>query len=144
MRDSTENLMATNWYVRGYQEALKWFVFAAASVLFFKGLGKLRQQLCLYNLFNFAMFFYSIFNVFSVVPSVGRFYTIGNILFLALFFLNYQLLENPFPRWIKLAGIPALLLFIVVRIRVGFDYIGVLLFFGNPFIAAFFASASVV
>jgi hypothetical protein len=137
-----ENLMATNWYVIGHLEAMKWFVFAAVSVLFFKGAAKLRQQPQLYNLFNFSLLFYSVFNVFSVVPSVVRFSTIGNILFLGVFFLSVHLLEDPFPRILKLAGIPVLLLFIIVRIRIGFDYTGILLFIGNPLIAAILESQS--
>lgn len=138
----TENLMATNWYVRGHLEVIKWYVFAAASVLFFKGTAKLLKHPELYNLFNFSLLFYSVFNVFSVVPSVVRFITIGNILFLAVFFLSIQFLQNPFPRILKLAGIPALLLFIVVRIRIGFDYAGILLLIGNPVIAALLESQS--
>lgn len=138
----TENLMATNWYIRGHLSAMKWFVFAAVSVLFFKGAPGLRQKPELYNLFNFSLLFYSVFNVFSVVPSVVRFTTIGNILFLGVFFLSVHLLENPFPKILKFAGIPVLLLFIIVRVRIGFDYAGIFLFIGNPIIAAVMESQS--
>lgn len=138
----TENLMATNWYVRGHLEGMKWFVFAAVSILFFKGTAKLRKQPELFNLFNFALLFYSVFNVFNVVPSVVRFITIGNILFLSVFFLSVQLLENPFPKILRLAGIPVLILFIIVRIRIGFDYTGILLFIGNPIISVLLENQS--
>lgn len=136
----TENFMATNWYIRGHLAGMKWFVFAAVSLLFFKSATRIRQQPELYNLFNFTLLYYSVFNLFTVVPSVVRFITIGNILFLAVIFLSIQLLGNPFPKILRLAGIPALLLFIIVRIRIGSDYTGILLFIGNPIIAAIMES----
>jgi hypothetical protein len=128
----SERSLTTAWYITGHWVALKWCLFIFASYLYFKGRERFKTFPQLNNLFNFAMLFYGVFNILSVIPSVGRFLTIGNLLILALIFWNLQAFRNKEPYILRLIGIPVMLLFIIVRFRIGFDYIGLWSVIGNP------------
>ena len=116
---------------------LKWFVFGSFVYIYLRGIKKIKIHKQLYNLFNFSLLFYAIVNVLSVIPSVGRFYAVANMLALAFIFLNLQMLPDNYSPWLKKIGMPLLLIFIMVRLRFAFDFMGSSLVLGNP-ITAFF------
>jgi len=124
-----------NWYVTGHSEGLKWFIFLSVIYLYTKGIKSMKNNVFVFSIFNFAILFYGIFNILSSIPSVGRFINVGSILILATSVLYIGLLKNNFPRWIRLIGIPILMLYIIIRIRIGFDYIGVWTILGNPLLS---------
>jgi hypothetical protein len=136
--EKRESMASTaNWYVRGHVEIIKWFVFASIAYIYLKGINKIRKHKQLFNLFNFSLLFYAIVNILSSIPSVGRFYEVANMLSLAVIFLNLQMIPDNYSPWLKRIGIPFLLVFILVKLRFAFDYMGASLVFGNP-ISAFF------
>ena len=132
-----KSYQSVNWYVRGHGEALKWFVFVSFVYIYLRSIKKIKIHKQLYNLFNFSLLFYAVVNVLSVIPSVGRFYTVANMLALAFIFLNLQMLPDNYSPWLKKIGVPLLLIFIIVKLRYAFDYMGASLIFGNPVAALF-------
>ena len=136
--EARENMQSTaNWYVRGHVEILKWFVFASIVYIYLWGIKKIKKHKQLYNLFNFSLLFYAIINILSSIPSVGRFYEVANMLSLAVIFLNLQMIPANYSPWLKRIGVPLLLIFILVKLRFAFDYMGASLVFGNPITAIF-------
>jgi hypothetical protein len=129
-----------NWYVSGHFEALKWLIFVLVGYLYFYQKKRLTSQKGLFRLFNFSLLFFAFINLFSVAPSMGRFYVIPVMLFLGLFYLVTKNNTFTLPVLSKQLSTPILLLFIIVRIRIGFDYAGAMLIFGNPILAAFISN----
>lgn len=128
---------SANWYLSGHFEALKWLIFGLVVYLYFFQKKGLTNQKGLFRLFNFSLLFFALINLFSVAPSMGRFYVIPVMLFLGLFYLFTKNNKYWLPMGLKLLSIPILLLFIIVRIRIGADYFGAMLLFGNPILAVF-------
>jgi hypothetical protein len=87
------------------------------------------------------MLFYAVANVLFLLPQGIRFYSIANLF---VFFLLALISTVPhLPKLLKhLLGfsIPVLLLLIIVDIRKGLDFTGLLTIFGNPLIAPFFGN----
>lgn len=136
--EARENMQSTaNWYVRGHVEILKWFVFASIVYIYLWGIKKIKKHKQLYNLFNFSLLFYAIINILSSIPAVGRFYEVASMLSLAVIFLNLQMIPANYSPWLKRIGVPLLLIFILVKLRFAFDYMGASLVFGNPITAIF-------
>ncbi len=127
-----------SWYLIYHLQLLKWFILLSVSYIYISMRRKETLSHTLYNrLFNLGLLFYGTFNILSTIPSVFRFLNIGYLIFLSTFILYITSLKNKFPLWLKIVGIPVLLLYIVVRIRIGFDYIGVWSVIGNPILAFF-------
>lgn len=121
-----------NWYVTGHREAINWLVFINASFIFLLKKNTIRQSKPLFNLFNFAMLFLGVANTLSTIPSMSRFFTVGHWFFLAIFFLYIHEVKGRFHPAINTFGIAVLLFFIIVRIRIGMDYISLWTIIGNP------------
>lgn len=126
-----------NWYVWGHVQALNLFILAMASYLFFKQQSLLKKNKLLFNLFNFSLLFFGVTSALSSIPNMERFFRVGQLLFLAVFFLFLQQLKGRVPIALNIFGRISLFIFIVVRIRVGFDYFSGWTLFGNPFIVYF-------
>jgi hypothetical protein len=134
--ESIENAQTTvNWYIRGHMEAIRWFVFGSFVYVYFWGFKTLKKHKQLFSLFNLSMLFYATINLLSVVPSVGRFYNVANMLSLAFIFLYFQLIPDNYSPWLKRIAVPLLLIFILVKLRFAFDYMGASLIIGNPITA---------
>ncbi len=129
--------LSTNWYVHGHTLVLSWFILAFVIYLFYYKRETLKRSPWLYSLFNFSMFFFGLINSLTSAPSIGRFIAIGTLLFLGFLFLWGINLSEKLPVLLEKAGIFILILFMVVRIRIGFDYIGLWAVIGNPLTAWF-------
>ena len=132
-----EKVVQINWYARIKGKALHYPIYIFLIYLFWKARSMVLRKKELYSLFSFVLLFYGVANVISYIPSAGRFMSIGAglaIAFIFLFLQNFH--DTKFNSIIKLSR-PALLLFIIVTIRIGFDVIGLTSIFGNPLIALF-------
>ena len=125
------------WYIQGHNNLLRAFILVAVSFLFFFKKNTIRKSQPVYNLFNFSLLFFGIFNSISYVPSVGRFLVAGQWFFLAVLFLFIHETKGRFHPFIRMAGYVVLLVFIVVRFRIGADGIGLWTLAGNPFFVYF-------
>ncbi len=90
------------------------------------------------QIFMFALLMGGFANIAAQVPSGGRFLTVANGLFFALFVaLLGQRRINLKLRWLEIITVPLMAFVIVFGIRVGFDYMGISTFFSNPVLALF-------
>jgi hypothetical protein len=88
------------------------------------------------RLFLFALLFGGLANLASLIPSGGRFLTVANGLFYALFvaILGQQQVRLQL-RPVELLCLPFMAFAIIFQLRMGLDYIGFLVLIGNPFLA---------
>jgi hypothetical protein len=133
LSDTSTNL---NWYVKIYNEALKWSVVSFLVFIYFSMQKFMSKYKGLDSLFCFTLLFYSFANLFSQVPSGGRFLNITNMFGIAciFFLLQFASRGKGLRRLVTLAT-PALVLFCIVSIRVGLDTMGFFSVFGNPILS---------
>jgi len=127
-----------NWYAVWYGRALRWSVMGFLVVLFWRGKEFFKKNKYWLNLFSFTLLFYAVANLFSSLPSGGRFISVANLLALALIILYIQ--NRKKGKYLKrfiLGVTPALLLYVIVSIRTGLYSMSATSVLGNPFIAFF-------
>lgn len=90
------------------------------------------------NLFSFTLLFYSFSNIVDLMPQGSRFLTLAHLLtfFLIIVYMNNIFYDKTI-NFIKLAVMPILLIFLVVSLRMGIEFTGLLSVLGNPFLAPF-------
>ena len=133
-----EEIEKVNWYVKMYEAALKWSVVAFLTAIFFTGKKLWAGNRQFNNLFSFSLLMYSVANIFSLLPSGGRFLSLANLFALAFIVLHVQFAQpNRIFRRTTQVALPALLLFNIVSIRAAFDTMGVLSVLGNPVFTVF-------
>ena len=127
-----------NWYVVFYQLALKWSIASLMAGIFFYGKAFLKANKNFDRLFSFVLLLYSIANIFSLVPSGGRFLALSNLFALAFifFYIQYAPKTKTIKRLMSLA-VPALLLYATVALRIGIQDMGILCIVGNPILRIF-------
>lgn len=126
------------WYAIWYRKALHWSLMGFFTVLFFKGKSFFNQNKGWLNLFCFALLIYGATNLLSSLPSGGRYYSLASFFALTLIVLYVQNRKHDaVMRNFILAATPALLLFVIVAVRVGFYSISATAVLGNPIIAFF-------
>lgn len=128
------------WYAQWYGRALKWSVMGFLVVLFLKGRDFFSKNKGWGSLFAYTLLFYGVANLFSSLPSGGRFISVANLSALALIILYVQNRKyNLVMKRLIIVATPALLLFIVVSIRMGLYSISATSIMGNPIVALFLA-----
>ncbi|MBK6963933.1 MAG: EpsG family protein [Bacteroidales bacterium] len=130
---------ATAWYVGFSGIALRIVVYTLLFLTIFSSRRYLKKDANLYLLICFTLFFYGWANLASLVPSGARFLVVANMLSMAsvlFYFAKYKL--NLPMRILRIVTLPLVVFYCVFSIRVGFDFIGISTFFGNPFVAILF------
>lgn len=124
------------WHVT-FTNFARSFVVYSMAVIIFLNYKITKDNKILPGLFLLSLYLGSWTNLSALIPSGGRFMVLSNILMFASFFLFLQLNTRVY-QFSNLKNIimPFLIFFIIFNVRVGLDYLGVLHFFGNPFIGA--------
>ena len=132
------------WYAVWYKRVLKWSVMGFLVLLFLKGRDFFNRNLAWANLLSFTLLFYGVANLFSSLPSGGRFIAVANLCAVALIVLYVQNRDHEvsMKRFI-MAATPALLLFVVVSMRDGLYSTSATTILGNPFIALFMSGENI-
>jgi hypothetical protein len=136
VRKIEEAVSDTNWYVGFSATALKISIYSLLITLIIHGRKFLKRDKVIYNYICFVLLFYGWANLISTFPSGGRFLAIANslsMIFIILYLTKYKI--NWSVRFVRILVIPLLLFYVVFSIRVGFDYMGISTFIGNPFSA---------
>lgn len=134
-----------SWHAMYYQYALRIGLVSLAVFSYSKVRKIPPNNNRLISLFSFALLFSGVFNILGKIPSVGRFLTVGNMLFIAFFFLYFQYNKNKKIRKNKIIiwlVSPCLLFYCIVAFRTGFDFIGLYTALGNP-LTAFYGPGDV-
>lgn len=135
MRDDSMG-SSKSWHAVWYGKALTWSIMGFLIILFVKGKTIIQQNRGWLNLYSFTLYYYAVANIFSSIPSGGRYTTIANLMALALIaiYVQNQPREITMKRFILIA-IPALLLYIVVAARTGLYAMSATTAIGNLFFA---------
>ncbi|HPJ79235.1 MAG TPA: EpsG family protein [Prolixibacteraceae bacterium] len=123
-------------YVQLSEKVANAIVYLWASVLFLtrREWGAFSPELK--KLFGFALFMGGFAQVVSLIPSGLRFIVIAHSLFYAAFIpVIANLPSKPSFNLLKAVTVPLLVYFIFFNVRMGFDFIGILTFLGNPLVA---------
>lgn len=121
-----------NWYILYYNKLITYFNIIFMSILFFKA----KLSLAAKKLLGFSLLFLGVANIISLLPSGARFLSVAFLFSLAFSFIT--LVNNKVPtiaksvKWLS----PLLILFVVVSIRMSFDYFSIITL-TNPIIAIF-------
>jgi len=129
----------TVWYVRYAEPALRLTIYSLLSVLVVSRSKIFSKDPLLFSLICFALFFYGWSNLAAHMPSGARFQTVANFLSVAallLFFIKYK--SSIALKLLRFISLPVILYYCIVSIRIGFDFIGLSTFIGNPFTAFLF------
>src|SRR5690606_8881971 len=105
-------------------------------ILILHGRKLLKKDKTFLNLICFVLLFYGWANLVSTFPSGGRFLAIANslsMIFIILYLVKYKI--NWSVRIVRIMVVPLLLFYVIFSFRVGFDYMGISTFIGNPFSA---------
>jgi hypothetical protein len=116
----------------------RFMLYAWAVLLFLSRKKYFKYNKSLLELFNFGLIFGSFAQLATLIPSGGRFMTITQLIFYALVIIvltNFHI--NKFTKNFSKLSIPIFIYFILFKIRIGFEFMGFLTFFGNPIIAVF-------
>jgi hypothetical protein len=130
---------ALNWYVNFSIMVIKWISYTMVLFIYFFGRKVLKERRDILTLFCYSLLLYSFSNIFSLVPSGGRFIAVADSFMFPLiiiFIATFPKIRGLFI--IEALSLPLLLLFCIVRLRVGMDYFGLLTILGNPLIAVFY------
>ncbi len=133
-----DSFINASWFIKVYYLALKWSVVSFLAVIFLTGQQFLSGNKNHNSLFSFTLLLYSVANVFSLVPSGGRFIILSNLFAVAFifFYVQYAPRSKAIKRIIPFA-VPALALFCIVSIRMAFDTMGFFSLLGNPIMTMF-------
>ena len=127
----------SNWYVMLYIKTLRYSIYAFLIFIYYRGSNYIKTKSTLLSLFCFILLFFGIANIVSSIPSVGRFITVSMSFSIVLIFLFIQTFEDKIMNYIVKISFPALFLYIIVTIRLGFNTIGITTVIGNPVLALF-------
>lgn len=115
-----------------------WIGYAWVVAVFIRRKAWIKYYPELHRIFMFALLLGGFANIAAQVPSGGRFITVANGLFFALFVvLLGQRKISLRLQWLELITIPLLFFVVVFQIRIGLGFMGILTFAGNPLIAPF-------
>ncbi len=122
-----------SWFVTFSITALRWSVYAAVLFIFLVEKNTLNERKDLSSLFSFSLLFFGFANVVSLIPSGSRFILVsGMFMFAFLIFFFSDQREKKGIRLLRLFTIPLLTLFLLVSLRMGMDFFGVMTLIGNP------------
>ena len=130
-----ESYTNARWYVVGHIELLKWFIFSSFSYMYLLKLNKIKKNKLAFKLFNITLLLFIFVNTFSIIDTIRRYYALANMLGISTIFYYYTNNYSILPPFIVKIGLLTLVIFVVVRLRMGFEYMGLLTLFGNPILA---------
>ncbi len=133
VNDSSQELY---WYVAYAFKAVKW---ASYIIVLFTFLGcrkVLKETRYLAGLFSFTLLFFGFANIFSLLPSGGRFIIVAELFLIAFFIFMITTWPNlKFSYQIQILCLPLLFLFLIYQLRLGMDFLSLMTVCGNPVLA---------
>ena len=131
-------LIQSVWYAKIYLKTLYWPLMVFLIFLFFKRKKIERISSSFLSSLCFTLFYWGVANFMSSLPSGVRYVAIAALaaLPLIIFYIQNQAKEEYLSKKVLMAS-PAILLFIIVSIRVGFYSLSVNTILGNPLVALF-------
>ena len=133
----TSVVSTTSWFLTYLSKSIGWFIAIMLTIVCFSKVSAFKKDKALNSFLGFTLLFLSISNIFSSLPSGGRFLRIAQLFGLGVVFLFYIKYNNKlFDQWLGYLQ-PVLVFFLVTSIRVSLDNTTVMTVFANPIIAGF-------
>ncbi len=133
-----ESRVQVNWYVRARQTGIQLAIPLMFLVLVLRYRKYIEARQLELRILCFSLVMGSVVNLLSAGPSVGRFYHLYYILSFGAIFLICQGMQwKTFPLVVRIPVFAAVVLFVVVEIRIGFDTMGLMTVLGNPIASLF-------
>ncbi len=134
-----ESISTANWYIQYFGKAMDYFIVLLIGYIYIFNRKYLMQNMGLFMLFGFTLFFASVANLVSLFPSGSRFIGVSRLFAIAVIVLNINSLKNsPGFKIVQLITTPVLIFFIIVALRFLVDTTGLLAYIGNPFLLFIF------
>jgi hypothetical protein len=128
------------WFVTLSVDGLKWVNYVLVVSFFIFGKKFLNSREDLKTLLCFSLLFMGFANILSFVPSGGRFLVVANMFIYSFYIISFSAYSKIRKMSIlQVIAMPWLLLFCVMSLRIGFDYIGALTIIGNPVSAGIYS-----
>lgn len=132
--------MTVNWYAQYYIIMSRWTASGIILLMYFNARDYFKENKAQSDLFAFTLLLLSFANIMSLVASGDRFLSFAYLFVYAIyawFTNNFTTTKAIFFTFNKFAQY-TLILFFIVEIRIGFDFMGYVTIFGNPLIASLF------
>lgn len=129
-----------NWYAQIYQTVLKWVTVCILLVSFYTVSVRKDIPPKYYQYLTFCLFYYGVFSMLSNIPAFSRFLFMGSLFSLGFAFLYFQFASDNLIFPVKvLSGFLFLPIafFIVVKLRIGSEFISLNTVISNPLTIAF-------
>ncbi|MEQ9100864.1 MAG: hypothetical protein RIF36_24345 [Imperialibacter sp.] len=131
-----ETMQGASFHIIYYRKVIVWTIVIFFSFIFFKRVKNLVTYPYLKDLFAISLIILSFGNIASLVPSGGRFLSIGQLFAFAFIFLYLKTAApDKFRFWFRYASYPMLFLFLIVSLRISLETITVMSVLGNPVFA---------
>ncbi len=141
--NQVSSIMESNWYVKYFQLFVRIIASSFLIIIYFYKRVIFEKDRKILFLYSFSLLFYIYANIAALAPAGYRFFTVGNLM---VFFVIINLLAYKIKvKWFaisKIIFIPLLIIIILVSLRRGTDYMSILTFIGNPFIAPLFEGST--
>ncbi|MDB5275539.1 MAG: hypothetical protein JWR61_494 [Ferruginibacter sp.] len=130
-----ESISTANWYIQYFGKAIDYFIAVMIIYVYVFNRKYLMENMGLFTLFGFTLFFAGVANLVSLFPSGSRFIGVARLFAIAVIVLNINSLKNrPGFKMLQLVTAPVLIFFIIVALRFLVDTTGLLAYIGNPFL----------
>ena len=129
-----------NWYAQYSVIMLRWTASGIVLLMYFNARDYFKENKLQADFYSFILLFLSFANIMSLVASGDRFLTFAYLFVFAIyawFTNNFITSKTIFFAFNKFAQY-ALMLFFIVEIRIGFDFMGFITILGNPIVASIF------
>lgn len=137
--DVKENFESSSFFIRLAVFSLNFSMILSVFFLRFYCIKSLKDDFKSLNFFNFILFSLIWTNVFSIIPSGGRFLSFSYILIICFMLINLtEIRSNNQFGYLKMLIIPLFGAFFVYNFRVFLDYQSFSLFYGNFFTSNLF------
>jgi hypothetical protein len=126
-------------YLKTYYIIYKYIIIVILSWVFYQSYSANSINNIVFNkLLLITLVFASFSNLASLFPSGGRFQILSNLLILSVFFWQISHRKKIFSNlFIKYIFNISILFLIVVNVRIGLDFVGIMFFIGNPVLNIF-------
>lgn len=134
----TDGKSQSKLIVRVFENLLKWIVTVFFIYIYSKDLKALRAHPKIFSLFSFSLLFLGFANLFSLIPSGGRFVVIGTLFAIASIYFYLQIIDiKNKSRLVFYLTLPFIVLYFLVSFRLAADTISLTTIMGNPIVMFF-------